>query len=301
MRNGMENTQKTRVINGSLYVRSVEPYGYLHTVHDLGHGQVEALTMPRYAWSEVSSLSPLALLDAEASKGCVWLAEAWAPAPPLTSSQLLDRAARTLERSSRRAKTKVRRLCKAKGLTTMLTLTYRENQTDRGRMARDFDVFIKRLRRVVPDLQYVCVFEKQARGAYHAHIAVPRVLSHYLHKGALLRSYDLLRSIWRAVVGSDNGNIDVSRNKKMGRSASRLASYLSKYIAKGFASGFADGDSYRASGRALPGPVRVQVMGSNMIEAVVSLYALISIEITSSKEFHSARLDCGGYFVTLSG
>ena len=33
-------------------------------------------------------------------------------------------------------------------------------------------------------LQYVCVFEEQKRGAWHAHLAVQRVQSHYLHKGA---------------------------------------------------------------------------------------------------------------------
>ena len=296
----METPAKTRVIDGCLYVRDTKPFGFTHTVHDLGHGHHEALIMPRYGWSEVAALSPAAILDMAASEGCVWGDGAWQPSPSPTESELAFKAACTLERSSRRAKTKVRRLCKAKGLTTMITLTYRENQTDRVRMARDFDVFVKRLRRVVPDFQYVCVFEKQERGAYHAHIAVPRVLSHYLHKGMLVRSYALLRSIWRAVVGADNGNIDVSRNKKMGRSAARLASYLSKYITKGFADSSGLGDSYRASGRALPPPVRVQVIGTCQIQAIVDLYYLLGPEIAASKEFHSALLDCGGYFVTFS-
>ena len=43
----------------------------------------------------------------------------------------------------------------------MLTLTYRENMTDRARMARDFDVFMKRIRRIFPSFEYVCVFEEQ--------------------------------------------------------------------------------------------------------------------------------------------
>lgn len=296
----METTSKTRVIDGTLYARAPTPYSYVHTVHDLGHGHLEALTMPRYAWHEVAALSPAALADMQAAEGCIWLDGAWEKAPPPSAADLAVIAEQSLERSSRRAKTKVRRLCKAKGLTTMITLTYRENQTDRARMARDFDVFVKRLRRVVPGFQYVCVFERQERGAYHAHIAVPRVLSHYLHRGVLLRSYDLLRSMWRGVVGADNGNIDVSRNKKMGRSAAKLASYLSKYIAKGFAVSQGEGDSYRASGRALPLPVRVQVIGSSQIDAIVDLYALLHPEIEGSKEFHSALLDCGGYFVMLS-
>ena len=80
----------------------------------------------------------------------------------------------------------------------MLTLTYRENMTDRARMARDFDVFMKRIRRIFPGFEYVCVFEEQKRGAWHAHLAVQRVQSHYLHKGVLVKSYDLLRAVWRA-------------------------------------------------------------------------------------------------------
>ena len=97
---------------------------------------------------------------------------------------LEERAAANRERSARRAKTQVRRLIKAKNLDTMLTLTYRENMMDRARMARNFGF---RLHEAHPShlswLQYVCVFEEQKRGAWHAHLAVQRVQSHYLHKG----------------------------------------------------------------------------------------------------------------------
>lgn len=293
-------TPKTRVIDGCLYARHSKPYGYVHTVHTLGHGHIEALSMPAYGWSEVASLSPVALSDMAACQGNIWVDGGWEPAPPPSQFELLDKASRNLERSARRAKTKVRRLCKAKGLTTMITLTYRENQTDRDRMARDFDVFVKRARRVVPDFEYVCVFERQKRGSWHAHIAVRKVLSHYMHKGVLLQSYALLRSMWRGVVGADNGNVDVSRNKKVGRSAARLASYLSKYIAKGFEHSQSDGDSYRASGRALPPPVRIQSLAPNLADAAGELVSLFRAEADASKYFHAALLDCGGFFVVLS-
>lgn len=296
----MESPSKTRVINGCLFQRSLKPYAYTHTVHELGHGHIEALTMPRYGWAEIAALSPSALSDMAAADGCIWVDGGWQPAPPPSASELLDKAALNLDRSSRRAKTKVRRLCKFKGLTTMITLTYRENQTDRARMARDFDVFVKRARRVVPDFEYVCVFERQKRGAWHAHIAVRKVLSHYMHKGVLLQSYALLRSMWRGVVGTDNGNVDVSRNKKVGRSAARLASYLSKYIAKGFSEATSEGDSYRASGRALPPPVRVISLGVTLSDAAGELVSLFRAEADSSKHFHAALLDCGGIFVMVS-
>ena len=256
--------------------------------------------MPRYDWEEVDCLSPSALADHEASKGCAWINGVWAACPEVTESERLDKLARNTERASRRARSKVRRLCKHKGLTTMLTLTYRENMLDRDRMARDFDVFMKRVRRVVPHMQYVCVFEKQKRGAWHAHIAVPRVLSHYLHRGMVIRSYALLRSLWLGVVGPDGGNVDVSRNKRVGRSSARLASYLSKYITKGFGDSVATGDSYRASGRALPSPVLVRSLALTVGDAAFDLLRLLEADVSACAKFHQAFLDCGGYFVELS-
>ena len=189
----------TKVIDGTLYERSITPYSHQVRVHALGHGHTEALVTPRYAWHEVEC-SDLALSDALMAQDHIWQDGHWVPRPPPTELELLDKAARNKDRAARRATTKVRRLCKFKGLSVMLTLTYRENMTDRDRMARDFDVFMKRLRRVVPGLEYVCVFEQQKRGAWHAHIAVPRVLSHYLLKGHVVRSYDLLRSMWRGLL-----------------------------------------------------------------------------------------------------
>lgn len=287
----------SRVIDGTLYVREPAPYAHKLKVHDLGHGQLEASLMPEYSWRSVSALGDAALSDVAASQGNIWVDGAWKPYTP-SDAELLDKAAKNAARSSRRAKTQVRRLCKAKQLTTMLTLTYRENMQDRSRMARDFDVFIKRVRRVVPDFQYVCVFERQKRGAWHAHIAVPKVLSHYLHKGVLVRSYDLLRSIWRAVV--TEGNVDVSRRKRLGRSIAKLASYLSKYITKGFESGEGSGDSYRASGRALPRPMVFHIQATTLGAACTEVVELLGSEITHCRHFHHALLDCGGYFIALS-
>jgi hypothetical protein len=299
----MEPVQKPsayRIIEGCLYARHSLPYAHEIRVHTLGHGHTEATLLPRYGWSELGALAPQALNDLAMASGNIWLNGAWAPAPPPSQEELLHRAACNIERSARRAKTKVRRLCKARGLTTMLTLTYRENMNDRARMGRDFDVLVKRIRRVIPGFTYLCVFERQKRGAWHAHIAVPRILSHYLHRGMLVKSYDLLRSLWRAVVGVDNGNVDVSRSRRAGRSAAKLAAYMSKYITKGFGDGSPVGDSYRSSGRALPKPVVIQVNTDDPNIGIRSMLDLLSTDIISCGEFYSALLDCGGYFVNLS-
>src|SRR5450830_346131 len=302
----MENTSvlrdrppvQYRVIEGTLYARDAAHSGHEIRVHELGHGNVEATVFPTYCWSEVDSLSQFALADhAEASKGQIWSAGGWVP-HVLTEQEKLKKLVLNRDRSCRRARTKVRRLCIHKSLTTMLTLTYQENMQDRARICRDLDVFIKRVRRVVPGFQYLGILERQKRGAWHAHIAVARILSHYYSGGTLVRSYDLLRSMWRGVIGA-GGNIDVSRNKRIARSCAVLARYLSKYIGKDFGSD-SEGDSYRASGRALP-PAVVFRSSSVLGDAFIELLDLISLEMAGQgAQFHSVSLDCGGAFVSVS-
>ena len=279
-----------RIIHGTLYERQPQPCGHTVRIHDLGHGHVEVVATPRFIWREVAALEPQAIRDFESCLSTP------GSDPSVPERERLDELNR--ERSKRRARTNVRRLAKAKGLTVLLTLTYRENMTDRDRMQRDFDVFMKRLRRVAPAAQYVCVFERQKRGAWHAHIAVPMVLSHYVYRGRLVRSYDLLRSLWRGVVGADNGNVDVSRNKRVNRSSAKLASYLSKYIGKDFGGGEKHDNSYSASGRRLPGPTIFHTVGhaGQVFELVADL---LGPEMASS-ELYTALLDGGGVYCCLS-
>lgn len=291
------NNAQYRYLDGALYKRDSTPYAHDLRIHDLGAGQVEATAMPRYAWTEVDA-SAYALETAAMAQGNHWdsATGAWVRDEP-TEADLLDKAAANRERSTRRARTAVRRLIKAKLLTTMLTLTYKANMQDRGRMGRDFDVYMKRVRRLLPGFEYVCVFERQKRGAWHAHLAVQNIPSHYVIAGTLVRSYDLLRRVWRAVVGE--GNIDVSRAlRKRQRSISKLAGYLSKYIGKGFAEG-QEGDSYRASGKALPKPTVVRSMATEPNGAVQDLVRLITA-FWPAGEFYGAHLDGGGYYCSLS-
>jgi len=128
-----------------------------------------------------------------------------------------------LRDAAKRAKQQVRLRCKAISADRMITLTYRENMMDKARLKKDFDALRRRLGRV-QDFQYVAVAERQKRGAWHLHIAV---------KGR--QNYRVLRSIWRSIVGEDNGNIDVRNPFKERGLRHRLASYISKYITKDFA------------------------------------------------------------------
>ena len=283
--------ETTRIIDGTLYARSASPYAHNLRVHDLGHGHLEATVQPVFSWSEVDHLTAQALADYAA---CIAT-----PVPP-SHEELLRRLAQNRDKSARRARTTVRRLAKVKGLTVLLTLTYRENMLDRDRMARDLDAFLKRVRRVITGFEYVAVFERQKRGAWHAHIAVRRILTHYFQRGTAVKSYDLLRSMWRGVVGADNGNVDVSRNKRIARSSAKLASYLSKYIGKTFDQADRYVNAYSASEGKLPLPVLERVLGESQSQAIAALWELIRPELRGSPELFQVYIDGGGFFCCLS-
>ena len=62
-----------------------------------------------------------------------------------------------------------------------VTLTYAENMTDVKRLYRDIDVFMKRLKRRFPGIEYFLVVEPQARGAWHCHILMKDTSSKKLY------------------------------------------------------------------------------------------------------------------------
>lgn len=275
MRQSMDHTtppsSKTRIIDGVLYLRHATPTAFNIKVHELGQGHVEAVVMPHYAWSEVDCLTPSALADY-----MHLLRNPQAPTP----LELLERAARSADNAKKRAKTAVRRLVKEKNLDLMLTLTYRENVTDRPTHLRNFDVFMKRVRRAIPSFEFVVTHEKQERGAWHSHIAVRRILPVYWHRGALVKSYTLLTQLWRSSHDS-GGTCHVSKfmgNKR--RDVSQIASYLSKYIGKALGDEVPKyGNSYSASdGRPSP-PVTLRVPRSELSDARSDLYALLSPDL----------------------
>lgn len=286
-----------RIIAGTLYERHPTPYAYDLRVLDLGAGHVEAMAQPRYAWHEVDQLEPCALRDWQAYDPDFWGVARNPPEP--SDKEKLDRLAMNRTRSTRRARTKVRRLVKWKQLTTMLTLTYRDNMTDREQANRDLDVFIKRVRRILPQWQYLAVAERQKRGAWHWHLAIAPIAGHYLVRGHLVKSYDLLRSIWRGVIGGE-GNVDVKR-ARAGRSISKLASYLSKYIGKSFGDGTAAkwANSYSVSGNDLPDSICERLLGATQLDAIRALVDLVQADIVPNGEFYQALLSGGGYYLVL--
>jgi len=148
--------------------------------------------------------------------------------------------------AANRAKKRVRQLCKAMGADTMLTLTYRLDQTDLELCKKHLKEFVRRVTRVLPDFGLVAAFEEQKRLTWHVHGATCRIPKFFhqvvYSKGGVpsvvrTKSFDLLRAIWRSVTKEYQGNVDVSRRKGGERTPARIASYIAKYISKGYAEG----------------------------------------------------------------
>ena len=122
-------------------------------------------------------------------------------------------------------------------------------------MQRDFDVFMKRVRRIFPAFNMSAFLSVKAWCLARTY-RCPSPFESLRVKGVMVKSYDLLRTVWRAVVGE--GNVDVSKAVRRRRcSVAKLAAYLSKHISKGFEE-CEGGDSYRASGKSLPPPLIVR-------------------------------------------
>ena len=217
-----------RIIDNVAY-RSKSTDSYRLKAHDLGNGHVEVVGSRMTTWEELD-----------------WSPSVVADHLEMMAAYRLEHEeeikARHAEQSARRAKKRVRRLCKAMGANTLLTLTYRINEGDIARCKADLKEFNRRVLRVIPSFRFVAAFERQKRGAWHVHMAVERVPKELPAKnGVKVKSYNVLRSIWRSVTKDRGGNVDVQAAKRNSqRSPARIASYISGYIVKAFEDGEAE-------------------------------------------------------------
>jgi hypothetical protein len=227
----------------------------------LGNGHWEYRAAPLKTWEHVAVLSDLALQHRQESM----------EAP----ESVEERRQANLERAAKRAKVRVRHLCKAAGVDTLLTLTYRENMCDWATLKRHMKDFNRRMRSIVPGWFYVAAFERQGRGAWHAHMAVhrlPRELS--MRPGVALKSFNVIRAVWRSVTGELGGNIDVqARKRNSSRAPSKIAAYLSKYMTKAYAEGEPWSNRFSSSrGVTIPRPERIRFVGYSLGEVATVVF-----------------------------
>lgn len=193
-----------------------------------------------------------------------------------------DREA-SIERAARRANAKVRQLVKSLGCDSLGTLTYRDNVTDRDTVLKHWREFVRRVRKVLPSFHYVATLEKQKRGAYHVHVAMQRLPARLRVDGHTLKSWDVMRAIWRRVIGGSGGNFDESKRQNGALAqCMRIARYIGKYVAKDFADGDLNSRRYMPSAIVQPTVTRSWHDQADMAGLIASVYADISADMVDA-------------------
>lgn len=243
-------------------------------IHDLGHGQKEASISRNVWWEHTATMSDAAYAMYLENKAQVEADEAL----------MAEKQAAHAERAARRAKTKVRRMCKSLGVDALLTLTYKANQTDLALCKVHLKEFVRRVRRLIPGFVYVAAFEQQERGAWHVHMAVHKLpFKLAAENGVKVGSYNVIRAVWRRVVGDLGGNIDEARKKRHARkSPAQMASYISKYMLKAYAEGDKWSNRYSSSSCQIPPPVRLRFMSETLADLIGLVYSAIGTENTQT-------------------
>lgn len=246
-----------RIIEGQVYEGKPSRDRYRVTLRDLGHGHREASVNRCVDWVDAGPLHP----DSRAAQ--ILRGE-------IEDPDAEDKREANIRRSARRAKSKIRQRCKAQALDSLLTLTYRANQTDRTLCELHLKLFLEKLRRAIPGFAYVAFFEQQKRGAWHVHMAVRKLpLKLSAVNGVQVKSFNVVRAIWRRVVGDFGGNIDLGRWKGNARkSAAKCAAYISKYCLKAYADGETGSKRYRASSVEVPPADTLQFQAASLAELI---------------------------------
>lgn len=266
-------------------------------LRDLGHGHKEASISRSVWWDHLATMSD----DAYAQY--LDTLEAWKASPEgIQAAQ--EREQSNKERSARRAKTKVRRICKSLGVDALLTLTYRENMQDIAACKKHLKEFVRRIRKLVPGFAYVAAFERQKRGAWHVHMAIHALPFTLPWAGVKVKSYSVIRAVWRSVVGDLGGNIDQARKKRNSRKTpAKIAAYISKYILKAFEQGEDHSNRYSSSTYSIPDAVRMRFQGAALADLIALVYMHIGgagtltnpwINAWGDRFFLTAEPDPGG-------
>lgn len=283
-----------RIIDRDIYEGKYSPDEFEVVYHDLGNGHHEASISKVVVWEHTGRMT----------EECYAMAlEQWAKED--TPEARAEKEAANAERAARRAKTKVRRMCKVMGVDALLTLTYRANQTDLKLCKSHMKEFVRRVRRVVPDFVYVAAFERQTRGAWHVHMAIHKLPFKLAWEGVKVNSYSVVRAIWRRVVGDLGGNIDEARKKRYSRkSPAQMASYISKYMLKAYEEGDKWSNRYSASSCELPEAIRTRIKGQALQDLIAMVYQRIGqsgkrtnfwLSDFKDRFFLSSEDDPGGY------
>ncbi len=190
-----------------------------------------------------------------------------------------ERRQAALKRNAKRAQSMCRKVIKSEGFDELLTLTYRQNQIDRGLCKKHFAEWARRMKKALGGFRFCASFEAQKRGAMHVHVATHRLPASAIYKGVKIPAWRLGTAIWRAIVGADNGLCFVggrnkngnARTKKM--SLAKMASYVSKYIMKDYEAAPESSNRYsRSNGAHVPSPTVYRFERATLAEIICACF-----------------------------
>lgn len=215
-----------RIIDGVLYERNRVPGVYEVRTKRCGR-VMERTIRPAYQWEESGPAPAWMLVPYDE------------PDPVRDADWLAEQKEEHQRRAAKRAKLACKWFIVHEQFDELLTLTYRENQTDEALAKKHHKEWVRRMTRAIPGFRYCTGFEPQQRGAWHMHVATHRLPQHAEYKGVKIQAWKLGTLIWRDIVGKDNGLCFVGgkpakwgqkRRRNMG--LYKMANYVSKYIIK---------------------------------------------------------------------
>ena len=198
----------------------------------------------------------------------------------LTDAELAEKRLNSLKKAAQRAQTMCRRVIKAEGFNELLTITYRENQTDRELSKKHFKEWVRRMKAALGgEFRYCASFEKQERGAMHMHVACHKLPKHAINRGVKIEGWKLGTQVWRSIVGADNGLVFVGgkkaavSKKRVRKSPAKMAQYVSKYIMKDYADSPEESNRYsRSNGSDVPKPQHIRLTGCTLADAIGAMF-----------------------------
>lgn len=215
-----------RIIDGALYERKTVP-GAWEIRTKTRNGVTERIARPYRSWEEVG-LAP------------AWMLVPFDPLDPVKDAEFIEeKRLENLRKNAKRAKVACKWFIIQERFDEMLTLTYKENQTDERLFKEHFAKWLRRMKAALPGFRYCAGFEPQDRGAWHAHVATHKLPEHAQYKGVRIPAWRLGTEIWRDVVGDLGGLCFVGgkpgrwgnkRRRNLG--LYKMANYVSKYILK---------------------------------------------------------------------
>lgn len=199
-----------------------------------------------------------------------------------------DREA-NIRRAVREAKKRVRLKCKTLAVNSLWTLTYRANQTDRNLALKHLDEFRRRVAKVLPGWRYIACLEQQKRGSWHIHLATCALPLYLRQDGVKVKSWDVMRKLWRRCAGDLGGNFDEAKRQprwggkaKAFKGSGAIASYIAGYVAKDMEDGELNRKRYSSStGIEVPAAYRAMFAAETpMAELLELAYAAVGDRIT---------------------